>query len=318
MMRPFLYRLAGFLLFLCALVGLAISVFAIWGAWKIKPSAENFLVEATQLVVDSIDLSDGMLAEVENTLTVIDQSLASINDVKDNLVSAVESALPVIEMTSDFVGEDLVTVMDNLQSSLDMLGGGMEKVESALSFLNNLPLIGEVYQGYGNTMSGGVSSMSEQVDAMSLQFEGFQVDLENASQNLQEIHGDVAQFTGQMEEMELTLKHQIELVDGYQLQLASMRQKVLDFRARGLKVILWTVIGLTVVCAWMGVLEIVLILLGIENLIHGDKKRREREQAQLRATLETMLEEGLKEELLRELRLETGVIAPAVGSERQE
>ena len=231
-MRSFLYRLAGVVLVISAVIGILFSAFGIWGVWTLKPRAEVVLTDTTQIAVDSVDLAYDALGEVTQTLEILNEGLQSVNDVKDNLAEVLLSLTPVLDRTSDFVGEDLVDVMGGLQGSLDTLESGMQAVQNALSFINLVPFIGNVYSSTSASMTDGVGEMSGQVTSLSSQLELFQEDLMGTSENLAGIQTDVENFAQTVDEMDLSLQRHLDNINEYQVELSTMRQEILDFRAR--------------------------------------------------------------------------------------
>lgn len=313
-MRSFLYRAAGILLALSALAGIVFSAVGIWGVWKLKPGAEAFLTDTTQMAVDGIDLMSATLDDVSAALEMVNEGLQSVNGVKDNLVSVLTSLTPVLDLTSAFVGEDLVLVMDGLQGSLDTLESGMGAVESTLSFLTEVPLLGSLYSGTAVSMTDGVEEMSTQVDALSTQLERFQGDLSDASTDLAQMNADLQAFAQTVDEADLSLQEQLDAVEDYQRQLTSLRKQLLDFRERWLRNILRIAIGSTVVFSWLAVLMICLLVFSMDLVLHGDLRQRQRELEYSRAAVrQTLAEEWtpqMKAELLAELRAELGLPQP--------
>ena len=308
-MRSFLYRFAGVVLVLSAVIGILFSAFGIWGVWTLKPHAETVLTDVTQIAVDSIDLGNDALGEVAQTLEILNEGLQSVNNVKDNLAEMLLSITPVLDRTSDFVGEDLVDVMGGLQGSLETLEGGMQAVQTALSFLNRVPLIGNVYSSTSTSMTDGVDEMSGQVTTLSSQLELFQEDLMGTSENLAGIQIDVENFAETVDEMDLSLQRHLDNINGYKTELTTMRQGILDFRARWLLIIKQVAIGVTVVFSWLAVLLICLTIYGGDLGLHGDQRQKEREKTAMRDVMEEELRPQLREELLAELRQELGLAA---------
>jgi uncharacterized protein (DUF697 family) len=217
----------------------------------------------------------------------------------------------VLDRTSDFVGEDLVDVMGGLQGSLDTLESGMQAVQNALSFINLVPFIGNVYSSTSASMTDGVGEMSGQVTSLSSQLELFQEDLMGTSENLAGIQTDVENFAQTVDEMDLSLQRHLDNINEYQVELTTMRQEILDFRARWLQIIKQVAIGTTVVLSWLAVMMIGLTIFGGDLGLHGDQRQKEREKAAVRDVVEAELRPQLREELLTELRQELGLITAA-------
>jgi len=234
--------------------------------------------------------------------------------VKDNLVSVLTSLTPVLDLTSAFVGEDLVSVMDGLQGSLDTLESGMGAVESTLSFLTEVPLLGSLYSGTAVSMTDGVEEMSIQVDTLSSQLEQFQGDLGTASADLTQMNADLQAFAQTVDEADLSLQEQLDAVEDYQRQLTSLRKQLIDFRERWLLNIQRIAIGSTVVFSWLAVLMVCLVVFSTDLVLHGDQRQRQRELESSRAAVrQTLAEEWtpqMKAQLLAELRAELGLPQP--------
>lgn len=309
-MRSFFYRMAGAVLVISAVVGVLFSAFGIWGVWKIKPEAETVLTDTTQMAVDGIDLLDSALGDVAGALETVDEGLQSVNAIKDNLAEMMVSITPILDRTSQFVGEDLVSVMDGLQGSLGTLENGMSAVQNALSFLDLIPGLGLIYNNTSASMTAGVDEMAGQVDSLTEQFSQFEEDLTAASESLTQMQTDVENLAASVDEADLTMQDQLDTVYSYQEELRILRQQMLDFRARWLLNIKRIAIGSTVVFSWLLVMMISLVALGGDLVLHGDKRQREREKDVIRETVEQELRPQLREELLAELRRELGLAAP--------
>ncbi|NSW52715.1 MAG: hypothetical protein HPY85_09445 [Anaerolineae bacterium] len=308
-MRSFFYRAAGVVLVISAAAGVLLAVLGIWGVWKIKPEAEAVLTDTTQMAVDGIDLLDSALGDVAGALETVDEGLQSVNSIKDNLAEMMVSITPILDRTSEFVGEDLVGVMEGLQDSLDTLENGMDAVQNALSFLDLIPGLGLIYNNTSATMTEGVDEMSGQVDTLSDQLSQFEGDLSSASESLSQLQEDIKNLAATVDEADLTMEDQLETVYGYQDDLRVLRRQMLDFRERWLRNIQRIAIGSTVVFSWLLVMMVSLIVLGGDLALHGDQRQREREKAAIRQTLQEELRPQLRAELLAELRAELGLQA---------
>ena len=323
-MRTFFYRAAGVLLVISAIAGLLLGGFGIWGIWEIKPQAEVFLTDTTQTAVDAIDLADGALDEVTQTLEILNEGLQSINGIKDNLSGMLTGITPVLDSTSSFVGDDLVSVLGGVQSAFDTLNSGMTAVQNALSLLQFVPLLGDFVYDSSSSMTDGVDEMEGQVSGLTTSFETLEQDLLNASDNLEALQTDIEGFAGAVDEADLSLQRHLDNVAAYQEDLADMRQDVLDFRARWLQNIQRIAVWSTVILAWMLLLMLGVSVLGGDLVVHGDQRQIAREKAYLNEALEPLLldkvtpqlREQLRAELLEELRGELGLLPD--GYERLE
>ena len=315
-MRTFFYRAAGVLLVISAIAGLVMGGFGIWGIWEIKPQAEIFLTDTTQTAVDAIDLADGALDEVTQTLEVLNQGLQSINGVKDNLAGMLTGITPVLDSTSSFVGDDLVSVLSGIQTAFETLNTGMTAVQNSLSFLRFVPILGDYVYDNSTSMTDGVDEMEGQVSGLTTSFENLEEDLLNASANMTELQDNIEGFADAVDEADLTLQRHLDNVASYQEDLREMRQDVLDFRVRWLRNIQRIAIWSTVVLAWMLLLMLGVTVLGGDLAIHGDQRQIAREKAYLNETLEPLLldkvtpqlRDQLRQEILEELRGELGLL----------
>ena len=314
-MRTFLYRVAGVILVISALAGLILGGVGIWGVWKIKPQAEIFLIDTTQTAVDAVDLADGALDEVTQTLEVLNDGLQSVNGVKDNLAGMLSGITPVLESTSSFVGEDLVSVLSGVQGAFNTLNTGMTAVQNALSLLYNLPFLGSFVYDSSTSMTDGVDEMEGQVSGLTTSFETLEEDLLVASENLEDLQTDIEDFADTVDQADMTLQRHLDNVASYQEELSIMRSNVIAFRERWLQNIQKIAVWSTVVLAWMLLLMLGVSVLGGDLTIHGDKRQVAREKAYLSETLEPLLlekvrpqlREELRAELLQELRAELGL-----------
>lgn len=315
-MRTFFYRAAGVLLVISAIAGLVMGGFGIWGIWKIKPEAEMFLTDTTQTAVDAIDLADGALSEVSQTLEILNEGLQSINGIKDNLADMLIGITPVLDSTSSFVGEDLVSVLGGVESAFQTLNSGMTAVQNALSFLQYMPLLGNFVYDSSTSMTDGVEEMEGQVTGLTTSFQTLEQDLLNASANLTELQTNIDDFATAVDEADLSLQRHLDNVTAYQEDLAEMRQDVLDFRARWLRNIQRIAVGSTIVLAWVLLMMLGVTVLGGDLVIHGDQRQIAREKAYLNEALEPLLldkvtprlREQLRAEILEELRAELGLL----------
>ncbi len=325
-MRTFFYRAAGVLLVVSAIAGLLLGGFGIWGIWEIKPQAEAFLTDTTQTAVDAIDLADGALDEVTNTLEVLNEGLQSINGVKDNLAGMLTGITPVLESTSSFVGDDLVAVLSGVQNAFNTLNAGMTAVQNSLSFLRYVPILGNYVYDSSTSMTDGVDEMEGQVSGLTTSFEALEEDLLTASANMEELQTNIEGFADAVDEADLTLQRHLDNVASYQEELRGMRQDVLDFRARWLRNIQRIAVWSTVILAWMLLLMLGVTVLGGDLVIHGDQRQIAREKAYLNEALEPLLldkvtpqlRDQLRAEILEELRGELGLLPDGYQTRERE
>lgn len=227
----------------------------------------NSLIKGSQLLYATLETAlvttNEGLSLINTSLDQADQSVAFIGDAIDDLSASLSNLGPLINATATIIGEDMIFVIQDAQTSINSAASGSRLIDNTLTFLASIPLLGTDYR-------------TEVPLHQSL--EQLSTNLDNLPDNLLAIHDDLNQSVLDLEEISLNLSYLSadflkfkSSISQSKIVITDYQSLILDLQTRLVKAQLKTPKWLTVFAIvtssmlfWLMLLQISLILLGFD------------------------------------------------------
>ena len=201
-MRRMLFSSLGIVLVVAAIAGMLISIYGIYGVWRIEKDVKASLLNA-------VDLLDTTLKATHDGLTIASTSLDKANDSLVSLVSVVratgqsiEDTVPLLDSLEKMTTEDLPNALASTQTALQSAQASAQVIDNTLSLLTAIPFLST--PSYKNqpplgTAFGGVAdSLDPMIESLSSMDESLQ-DSRNNIKEVNQAFGDIADNLASME-----------------------------------------------------------------------------------------------------------------------
>lgn len=273
-----LRRLIGVLLILAAILGLVVSIGALYVIW-------NAQATMTTGLQNTIDLLGQTLETTSQGLVVTQQSLQSSVDLIGNLQSSVEttaeaigSANPMVDEIARLMKEDLPDSIRATQTSLLTAKQSAAAIDNVLKAMSSIPLIGPSI-GYDPEvpLADALGMVAESLQDLPDSFIKMQNDLKVTQSSLQTFEADLTVMADSVGQIQSSVAQYDQVIGGYQDSLNQILAQ-LDMLSTNLPNIVRLVsTGLTAFLVWMAIAQLGLFTQGWE-LLTENRKRKESDE----------------------------------------
>jgi len=269
-----LFSSLGIVLVIASIAGMLISLYGIYGVWRIEKDVKASLLNA-------VDLLDTTLKATHDGLSIASTSLDKANDSLVSLVSVVratgqsiEDTVPLLDSLEKMTTEDLPLALASTQTALQSAQASAQVIDNTLSLLTAIPFLST--PSYKNqpplgTAFGGVAdSLDPMIESLSSMDESLQ-DSRNNIKEVNQAFGDIADNLASMEtslnDAQGVTTQYLDVLEDLELQLDKTREnmpRTLD----GISTFI------TIALIWLALSQLGLLMQGLEMLGLNFEKTR--------------------------------------------
>ena len=266
-MKKIIGFVLGILLILGSVVGILLSVGGIVMTWRAKPEITRQVSIMFDLVSRSLSATDDLLTSISGTLDQVAISLESVQGIAESTADTINDATPAVDSVGKLVGEDMVKIIGDTQTSLNAVQSSAKLIDDTLLIISSIPLIGAKYAP-DIPLSLAIAQMSDSLEPLPDELVKVQDSLEDATGNLGSLQDSVRTMGESMDGLVKSLEQIQPVIDQYQKIMDDVKLGMDNLEQLSLKwlnTVLWVV---TVLFIWVGIAQLGLLTQGLE-LIRG-------------------------------------------------
>jgi hypothetical protein len=262
-------HITGGLLILGAVLGLILSIGGLIVLWSTRVDMTRQTIGTIGLIGDTLTATHETISVISNSLDQAETSLVAVHQMILDVSNTLDKTGELISSTGDVLGNKMVSFLANTQSSLVTVENSAKAVDSILTKINSIPLIGG-YLGGGYRpdlpLQESVAKVNKSMDPLPESLKNIQQELEVSSANVETVRVDLAGLATQIDSIQSSIKDAQKVVIEYQRILSDMQERYDRFEKRLPGMINGFYIGMTTVLTWVLITQFGTLLLGIELL----------------------------------------------------
>jgi uncharacterized phage infection (PIP) family protein YhgE len=269
-------KIIGVFLILAAVGGLIFSIAGIVFAWR----AESRVTAGLQ---NFVEVLSGTLQTTSQGLTITQQALKSSVDTVSALQSTVEttaktikSSGPMVDEISKLMTSELPNTVQSTESSLRTAQESAKVIDSVLSTLSSIPLIGSSI-GYNPQvpLDQALGQVADSLTNLPDSFANMADSLKTSSSNLETFQADLSVMAESIGEIEKSVAQYESVVGNYQKSLEALNTKLTNIESSLPNIVRSVLVGLTIFLVWMVIVQFGLLTQGLE-LIFEERPAKEK------------------------------------------
>jgi methyl-accepting chemotaxis protein len=265
-MQPRLNRTLALLMVIVTTMGLLLSVFILFQIWHYyQPISEKVQTGVEQATVflqttgDGLEIIDQVVNNVYTSTLILDESA-------NTLAQTIQNSNSFIDAASTFMGEDLINTITNTQSTLDTAQASAVVIDNIMSTLSKVPLIGIKYNP-SLPLNVALGEVANSLDPIQGSLKTFQSQLDTTQENMQEFSDQLLILDQNIIAINKNLVSSKDVIDNYREQVNSLIlwiDGVKTLLPKWINTIYWI---MTIIIVWLILIQISLLLQGINMLI---------------------------------------------------
>jgi len=285
-------RIIGVLLILAAILGLVVSIGAMYVIWNVQANL-------TSSLQSTIDLLGQTLETTSQGLVVTQQALQSSVDLIGSLQATVETTAEAIGSTNPLMDEIAILLKEKLpntiratQTSLLTAQESAATIDTVLRAISGIPLIGPSI-GYDPQvpLSDALGQVAQELENIPDTFIAMEDKLQNTQSNMQTFEADLTVMADSVGQIQSSVAQYDQVIGGYQASLDQVLTRLETLSANLPNIVRMVSIGLTAFLVWMAIAQLGLFTQGWE-LLTENKKREEKEAKEEEKEPEKAVEEA--------------------------
>ncbi len=269
-MKTLLYKVLGISLLIAALIGIAGSLAGLIITIRVQE-------QAAESLTGMLDLLDRTLTTTENGFEVADSALSEAIDALGSLQKTVDSVdlmmdktLPTLKSVGELIGEKLPNTIRSTRGALTTAQTAARSVDTFLTTLSTLPLIGRVISYDPETpLNQTISDVSDSLKDTPEMLSDSQESIDQMSDSLSDISAEMDGVSGNVRSITSSAEEARSVLREYQASVSEIHREVVRIQER---LPIWLRIanvGAILLFVWLALAQIAIAMQGLELLNRG-------------------------------------------------
>jgi uncharacterized phage infection (PIP) family protein YhgE len=263
-MKNIVVRTIGITLIVAGIVGLVVSIGGIIALAQAEKQVEATLMEHLDLVDRSLSATADGLAVADSTLSQAAAATGTLEGFVDKVSLSIDGTIPTVDAVANLLGGQVPGTIEATQETLTTVASSAEAVDTFLTVITSIPLLGlERYNPEGG-LSQGVEQVVESLDGIPQSLELAGEGLRGTGSGLEEINREFSTMAGTVSQITTSLEDAQEVLKQYQDVVADLQSLVgtlSEDLPQWLRILR---LGLSVILIWLGIAQLGLITQGWE------------------------------------------------------
>ena len=282
-------KLFGVLLLLASIVGLIFSIAGITFLWRIEGNISASLQSTVEILSQTMETTSQGLDVTRTALEGSVTTISSLQSTVQTIATTVKSSTPMVAQIGTMMDTDFPETIQATQESLVSAAESAKVIDSLLSTLSSIPLIGAGLNYNPDVpLSDSLNDVATSLADLPASFRSMTENLETTATNLETFESDLTVMAASIGEIESSVAEYDKVIDGYKTSLKQVQSQLDSLKAGAPKITRYLLLALTVFLAWMAIANLGLLTQGWELLT--EKK------AVARKEIEDMVEEAVDKE----------------------
>ena len=268
-------RLIGVLLILAAILGLVVSIGAMYVIWNAQANLTSSLQSTVDLLGQTLETTAQGLVVTQAALQNSVDMIGSLQATVETTAEAIGTTDPLLEEISGLLAEKLPNTIRATQTSLETAQQSAATIDTVLRAMSSIPLIGPSI-GYDPQvpLSDALGGVAQQLENIPDTFLAMEEKLTTTQSSMQTFQADLTVMADSVGQIQASVAQYDQVIGSYQASLEQVLTQLETLSANLPNIIRMASIGLTAFLVWMAIAQLGLFTQGWE-LLTENKKRAE-------------------------------------------
>jgi hypothetical protein len=258
-------RIIGLVLIVVAAVSLVVSAAGVYEIWALRqPVADataagvNLFAETLNTTSDALQVASASLQSASDTITTVEQTSVSV-------AQTMSTTRATLGSFSALMGKDLPASIDSTRTAVKSAQSSAVVVDNVLTSLSRIPFINLQYNP-DVPLNVALGNVAKGLDDLPPTFSTIQQNLNTTGSGLDQIATSLNALPKTTQQEQRNIVEAQKLIERYQSQVAGLQKLIQQIDSTLPVVIIGMSLGLTFLVFWLGVLQVQVLLRGLELL----------------------------------------------------
>lgn len=222
-------HLIGKTIFSSGVIGIIIAIFFTTFTWIVKVQINESLQNIFSSLESVLATSKEGLVLINGSLQHAYESLETIESAVDGLESSIINLIPITDNTAEVIGNDLINIIVDAQSSLNSASAGSKIVDDTLKILATIPLLGLDFQP-DIPLHTSLSILSSDLNDLPDNLLVIQSNIFQTSDSLDKLATSLLSLSNDLSEFKNEIENSRIVIANYELVFNDLEQSLITIR----------------------------------------------------------------------------------------
>jgi methyl-accepting chemotaxis protein len=269
-------RIIGVLLILAAILGLVVSIGAMYLTWNVQANLTTSLQNTIDLLGQTLQTTAQGLVVTQAALQNSVDMIGSLQATVETTAEAIGTTDPLLEEISSLLAEKLPNTIRATQTSLETAQQSAATIDTVLRAMSGIPLIGPSI-GYDPQvpLSDALGAVAQQLENIPDTFIAMEDKLTTTQNSMQTFQADLTVMADSVGQIQSSVAQYDQVIGGYQASLEQVLAQLKLLSSNLPNIVRMASIGLTAFLVWMAIAQLGLFTQGWELLTETKEKEEQ-------------------------------------------
>lgn len=261
-------RLIGLVLIVIAAISLLISGWGLYQIWMLRQPVANAAVAGVDLFAETLNTTSDALKVTSESLQSASDTVTAVERTSLSVAQAMSTTRTTIGSFTSLTGKELPTSIDAARTALNSAQSSAVVVDNVLVTLSRIPLINIQYNP-AVPLSVSLGDISKSLDNLPPTFSTIERNLNATGDGLDQVVTSLNELPKTTRQVQRNIADAQQVVTRYQSQVDALQKMVQPIKPSLPTALTAIALGLTFLVFWLGVLQLQMLLKGLEMLRGG-------------------------------------------------
>ena len=261
-------RIIGIILIPVAAISLLVSLAGLDEIWTMRQPVADATTAGVNLFAETLDTTSDALQVTSASLQSASDTIATIERTSLSVTQTMSTTRAAIGSFSILMGRDLPASIDSTRTALKSAQSSAVVVDNVLTTLSRIPLINIRYNP-DVPLNVALGDVAKSLDNLPPTFSTIERNLNTTGDGLDQLVTNLNELPQTTRQAQRNIADAQKVVARYQGQVAGLQKLVQPIKSSLPMVFTVITLGMTFLFFWLGVLQVQVLLRGVE-LLRGE------------------------------------------------
>lgn len=261
-------RIIGFVLIVIAAISLLVSLLGLTQIWTMRQPVAEAAVAAVDLFAETLDTTSDALRVASDSLQSAGDTVTTIERTSLSVAQTMSTTRTTVGSFANLMGKDSPTSIDATRTALKSAQSSAVVVDNVLTTLSRIPLINIRYNP-DVPLSVALGNVGSSLDNLPPTFGTIERNLNTTGDSLDQVVTNLNELPKTTQQVQRNIADAQKVVTRYQRQVDGLQKLIKPIRSSLAMALTAITLGLTFLIFWLGVVQVQVLLKGLELLRGG-------------------------------------------------
>ena len=263
-------RIIGIVLIAIAAISLLLSLWGLIQIWTMRQPVADAAVAGVDLFAETLDTTSDALKVTSESLQSASDTVTMIERTSLSVAQTMSTTRTTVGSFANLMGKDLPTSIDATRATLKSAQSSAVVVDNVLTTLSRIPLINIQYNP-AVSLSAALGNVAVSLDNLPPTFGVIERNLNTTGNSLDQVVTSLNELPKTTQQVQRNIADAQKVVTRYQGEVDGLQKLIKPIKPSLAMALTAITLGLTFLVFWLAVLQMQVLLKGLELLRGGHK-----------------------------------------------